>query len=130
MGAKWRLQRNSSIARDQGLQPDLLVLAPLGGRIIVEVCCSNLAYDVENICAEAAIDGVDQVVAITSDEKTKKAVEKLLAKGVEDAVRNSPAAITVLNAAQCLAETFDWPALLADNVDDSRTSKRNSEQQF
>jgi hypothetical protein len=49
LGSAWRLQRNSSIARGQGLQPDLLTMGPDGKRIIVEVACTNLDYDAQNI---------------------------------------------------------------------------------
>ena len=64
VGPKWRLQRNSSVARDQGLQPDLMVMGPDSERIIVEICCSNLSYDAQNILIEAKVPGVDQFAVV------------------------------------------------------------------
>ena len=117
MGAvspKWRFQRTSSIGREQGLQPDLLVLAPDGRRLIVEVVCSNVAYDARNIQAEAALPGVDRVIAIAPDARTLAALDKALAK----AAASSPgpkgsATIITLFAARCLDSKFDWLSAVA-----------------
>jgi len=112
-GPRWRLQRNSSIARDQGLQPDLLVLGPDGQRAIVEVCCNNLAYDAENILAEAAIPPVDCILAVTPDKRTGRALREALAAHASGAGSASPGKVCVLDASRCLSEDFDWPARLS-----------------
>ena len=113
VGPGWRLQRNSSIARDQGLQPDLLVLGPEGERIIVEVCCNNLDYDAENILAEAVIPDVDRVVAVTPDRRTMDGLCEALKKAPVSSQRDWRTSVTVLQAAKCLAPAFDWAGLLA-----------------
>ncbi|MFQ5799378.1 MAG: hypothetical protein ACE5H0_11915 [Bacteroidota bacterium] len=113
IGAKWRLQRNSSIARDQGLQPDLLVMGPDGQRIIVEVCCSNLDYDAGNILIEARIPDIDLVLAITPDSKTRKALQRAFEKNPEYSTEVAEQSIRLLDAGQCLAEEFDWTTVLA-----------------
>lgn len=114
VGSKWRLQRNSSIAGDQGLQPDLLVLGPEGLRIIVEVCCSNIDYDAKNILIEAAIPEIDQVIAVTPDKKTKTKLADALRSNSQDGSDESRANIALLDAAQCLADEFDWKELLSE----------------
>jgi hypothetical protein len=108
----WRLQRNSSIARHQGLQPDLLVLGPKGQRVIVEVCCNNLDYDAQNILAEAGIPEVDKLVAVAPDKRTKKSLQQALAKRLPGA-GDLEGSVVVLDAAECLADGFDWKGLLA-----------------
>jgi len=114
LGPKWRFQRTSSIGRDQGLQPDLLVLAPDGRRLIVEIVCSNVAYDARNVQAEAALPGVDRVIAITPDAKTLGSLNKALAKaaGSSPAPQGSASIITLF-AAKCLDAEFDWRSVMA-----------------
>jgi len=112
--SKLRLQRNSSIAHDYGLQPDLLVKKPEGGRIIVEICCNNLDYDAKNILTEAEVPGVDHVIAITPDKRTKKLLLQALRKNAEGSTRISQKLVKVLDASECLADKFDWSALLAE----------------
>jgi len=111
-GPRWRLQRNSTIARDQGLQPDLLVLAPDGQRIIVEVCCNNLSYDAQNILVEAAIPGIDKVIAVTPDKKILRQLKDSLQKHRASSSAGPPANIVLLDAGQCLRPEFDWPGVL------------------
>ncbi|MFB0553068.1 MAG: hypothetical protein ACETWQ_07110 [Phycisphaerae bacterium] len=115
VGTKWRLQRNSSVARDQGLQPDLLVLEPAGGRFIVEICCSSINYDATNTLIEAEIPGIDKVIAITPDKKTKRILEEALKKNSEDLSEDWQKSITLLDAAHCLVENFDWTDTLIGN---------------
>jgi RecA/RadA recombinase len=112
--SKLKMQRNSSVASDQGLQPDLLVLGPDGHRIIVEVCCNNLDYDAKNILAEAAIPHVDHLIAITPDKTTmRKLQDSLKKKNAEDPDGDWNKTITLLDAARCLADNFDWPKVLS-----------------
>jgi hypothetical protein len=114
VSSKWRLQRNSSIARDQGLQPDLLVMGPNGERIIVEVCCSNLDYDANNILTEAEIPEIDKVIAITPDKRTKHALEEALKRNFEDSSEDWQRSVALLDAGQCLADEFDWAGTLVN----------------
>ncbi len=104
---RWRLQRNSTVARDQGLQPDLLVLGPAGQRTIVEICCTNLKYDAENILAEVGTSGIDRVVAVTPDKRTKKSLHRVLVERFEG-ITDFQDCVVVLDATECLAEDFDW----------------------
>jgi len=113
-GPKWRLQRNSSIGREQGLQPDLLVMGPSGERIIVEVCCSNLDYDARNILIEAEIPEIDRVVAVTPDKRTKCALEEALKKNFENSSEDWQRSVALLDAGQCLTDEFDWAGTLVE----------------
>jgi len=106
---KWRLQRNSSIAKDQGLEPDLLVLEPSGKRFIVEICCNNIDYDAKNILIEAAIPEVERLIAITPDKKTKNLLERALKNNSTGDWQKS---VTLLEANQCLEDKFDWSKVL------------------
>ena len=108
----WRTQRNSDICRDQGLRPDLVVLAPDGTTTIVEVICNNIAFDVENLLAEAAGPNVDGLVALAPDQRTAQAVDRELLKQQTQAPLFRRGPIRVFFAAQCFADDFDWPALL------------------
>jgi len=112
-GPGWRTQRNSSIARDQGLQPDLSVMGPDSQRLIVEVCCSNLDYDAKNILIEAAIPHVDHLIAVTPDKTTMRKLQDTLKKNAEDPDGDWQKTITLLDAARCLADNFDWPKVLS-----------------
>ena len=122
IGPKWRLQRNSSVARDQGLQPDLLVMEPDGRRIIVEVCCSNLKYDAENILIEARISGIDLVIAVTPDSRTRKALDEALKKNLEYSSKVCQESIRLLDAGRCLADDFDWACVVISR--DQKTQKK------
>ena len=115
IGTKWRLQSNSSIGRDQGLQPDLLVMEPGGRRFIIEVCCSNFDYDAKNILAEADIPGVDGVIAITPDKRTRRSLDKALQKSAGNSGKNLQKSILLFDAGECLAEEFDWASVLLNS---------------
>ena len=111
LGPPWRLQRNSPVARDQGLQPDLLVLGPEGQRILVEICCSNPEYDIQNILLEADLSEVNRVVAVASDKRMKKSLQKALQRRC-GSTGDLWDAIVLLDTAECLAADFDWQGLL------------------
>jgi len=111
--SKLKLQRNSSVARDQGLQPDLLVMGPDGERFVVEVCCNNLDYDAKNILIEMAIPAIDHVIAITPDKITKDSLKQAMEKNSEDSTKDWQKSVTLLDAGQCLADKFDWAKVMA-----------------
>jgi hypothetical protein len=127
LGCKWRLQRNSSIAKDQGLQPDLVILGPDGARIIVEICCNNLDYDAENIMAEATVPGVDRVLAITPDHVTANALLGALEKAGWQGEDDRHAAADVIAAAQCLKAGFDWVSLLIPKKSEEKDKGRKAQ---
>ena len=108
LGPKWRMQRNSSIGKDKGLQPDLLILAPDDRRVIVEVCCNNMDYEAGNLAAEAVLPGVDGVLAVTPDGATRRALEQALAKGQQPDKSGTKIPITLLDAGRCFGEEFGW----------------------
>ena len=112
IGPQWRLQRNSSVARDKGLQPDLLVMEPGGKRIIVEICCNNFDYDTKNILSEATIPEIDRVVAVTPDNKAKQSLEEALKKNSHGLNGNQQKSVVLLDAGECLADQFNWTAVL------------------
>jgi hypothetical protein len=130
LGPSWRMQRNSSIARNQALQPDLLVMAPDGRRIIVEVTCSNLDYDAQNIIMESQISGVDQLIAVTPDARTKRSLEKALEKQLFQAPESSQRRpIIVLEAVQCLADEFNWAEVVQPEQEDSESRNGSNSNQ-
>ena len=112
IGPRWRLQRNSSIAREQGLQPDLLVMVPSGRRVIVEICCSNVSYDAENIVCELQIGDVDALVAVTPDKQSMRALSNAIGKAMVALNGEDHTPISVFDAGLCLSDDFDWAAVL------------------
>ncbi len=111
LGPKWRLQRNSSVARDQGLQPDLLVMGPGGKRIIVEVRCNNFDYDARNILIEANSFEIDHLVAVTPDKQTKRKLDQALKGSSQNTDKDWQRRITTLDAGECPAAGFDWASV-------------------
>ncbi len=103
-----KLQRNSSIAHNWGLQPDLLVLKRDGTRIIVEICCTNVVYDAKNILAEIQIPEIDMVIAITPNKQTKRALEKAIKNCLASSQKGKEINVKIFDASQCLLEQFDW----------------------
>jgi len=89
-------------------------MEPGGGRIIVEICCNNLDYDARNILTEAEVSGVDHIIAVTPDKRTKKSLLQALRKNAGDSNQILQKLVAVLDAGECLANKFDWSALLAE----------------
>lgn len=111
IGSGWRMQRNSEIGRNQGLQPDLLVLVPGGKRIILEICCNNLDYEASNLLKEWQLPGVDGVVALTPDTAILRRLQKEIVKHsarFPNPLAELPSTLIVLDAGQVIKETFDW----------------------
>jgi hypothetical protein len=97
-------------------------MAPDGRRIIVEVTCSNLDYDAQNIITESQIEAVDQLIAVTPDARTKKSLEKALEKQLFQAPESSQRRpIIVLEAVQCLADDFDWAEVVQPKQENSES---------
>jgi hypothetical protein len=93
-----------------------------GRRIIVEVCCSNLKYDAENILFKARIPGIDLVIAVVPDNRTRKALDETLKKNLEYSSKVCQESIRLLDAGRCLAEEFDWAGVLVNR--DQKTQKK------
>ena len=112
LNPRFRFQRNSDIARESGLQPDSVLLLPDQRRILIEVCCNNLAYDARNLVKERQVAGVDGIIAVTSNQRTKDALQRALEKCHPENPNAPLAALAVLDAGQCLAQHFDWREVL------------------
>jgi len=112
LSSKFAVQRNSSIAREHGLEPDSVLLMPEGRRVIIEICCSDMPYEARNLTQERLVDGVDMVLAVTPNRKTKKALEQAVEKCQvpdEEAILKP---LIVIDAGECLAADFDWVTIL------------------
>ena len=103
--------------------PDLLVLAPDGRRIIVEVVCNNTDYDAQNILLEAALPGVDRVIAITLDGRAAQELQNALEKAAGTTAKPDwQASVLILPAIQCMASKFDWASVLNATLVDTQPS--------
>ena len=110
---KFSFQRHSPIAREHGLEPDSVLQLPDGQRVIIEICCNSMNYEAQNLRREQQIDGVDKVLAVTPNQKTKKALEQAVEKHpVADEVVARLKPLIVIDAGECLNADFDWVALL------------------
>jgi len=110
---KFSFQRHSPIAREHGLEPDSVLHLPGGQRVIIEICCNNIAYEARNLVREQQIEGVDMVLAVTPNQKTKKALEQAVERcraADEAAAGRRP--LIVVDAGECMAKTFDWVTVL------------------
>ena len=109
LNTQFKFQRHSDIAREHGLQPDSVLLQPLGVRTIIEICCSNLDYEAKNLLKERAVEGVDMLIAVTPNRKTKEALQRSLEK-CQPARHDRPqwAPLAILDAGTCLSREFDW----------------------
>jgi hypothetical protein len=113
LNSRFRFQRHSEIARELGLQPDSVLLLPDARRIVIEVCCNNLAYDARNLTKERQVAGVDGIIAVTPNQRLKEALQRALDK-CRPEIPNAPLApLVVLDAGQFLDRAFDWREILA-----------------
>jgi len=110
---KFSFQRHSPIAREHGLEPDSVLHLPGGQRVIIEICCNNIAYEAHNLVREQQIEGVDMVLAVTPNQKTKKALEQAVERRrVTDEAATRLRPLIVVDAGECLAPDFDWVTVL------------------
>jgi hypothetical protein len=71
---------------------------------------------------ESQIPGVDQLIAVTPDARTKQSLEKALEKKLFQAPESSQRRpIIVLEAVQCLADDFDWAEVVQPKPEDSES---------
>jgi hypothetical protein len=123
LNSQYRLQRNSQIAREYGIQPDSVLNMTSDYRVIIEIVCTNVKREVEILNKERTIPGVDMVLAIAANKKVKKALEEALEdSSPQTHSDNEPARLVVLDAGECLCspsktkkkeeeDKFDWPSV-------------------
>lgn len=63
---------------------------------------------------EAAIAGVDLVIAVTPDKKTKNKLAEALRKNSQEGADQSGHAVALLDAGQCLEDDFDWKEVISE----------------
>lgn len=86
---------------------------PGGQRVIIEICCNNMSYEAQNLRREQQIDGVDKVLAVTPNQKTRKALEQSVEKcTVADEATARLRPLIVVDAGECLKRGFDWAVIL------------------
>jgi hypothetical protein len=105
---QFKFQRNSEIAREHGIQPDLLLIQPLGYRTIIEVICYNIEREAKIIVKERGIAGVDMVIAIVPNQDMKKALQRAVDRCQVTANDIQLASLVILDAGKCLGSKFDW----------------------
>lgn len=108
LNTQFKFQRNSEIAREHGIQPDSLLIQPLGYRTIIEVICYNIEREAKILVTEMGIAGVDMVIAIVPNQGMKKALQRAVDRC---RVRESDAhlaSLVILDAGTCLSPKFDW----------------------
>lgn len=116
LSSKFSFQRHSEIAREHGLEPDSVLNLPGGQRVIIEICCNNMPYEARNLVRETQVDGVDMVLAVTPNLRLKEtlseAVKKCETETAADRARARP--LILLDAGECLDETFDWASAVLE----------------
>ena len=108
LNTQFKFQRNSEIAREHGIQPDLVLFQPLGYRTIIEAVCYNIDREAKILAKERGIAGVDMVIAIVPNQTTKKALQRAIDRCQ---VRESDAhlaSLVILDVGTCLSPKFDW----------------------
>ena len=111
LNTKFSFQRNSTIAREYGIQPDSVLNMTSGYRAIIEVVCTNVDREAEILNKERAVPGVDTVIAVAANKKVREALERALEDNVFQRRGDSePARLVVLDA-ECLAHKFDWESV-------------------
>ena len=112
MNLQYKFQRNSDIGREHGIQPDLVLIQPRGYRMIIEIICCNVDREAKTLVKARSIAGVDVVIAIVSNQRVKKALQRALEKcQIEDSDNPKLARLMVLHAGECLSVKFDWRSL-------------------
>ena len=105
---QFKFQRNSKIAREHGIQPDLVLIQPLGYRSIVEIVCCNIDREAKILTTERGISGVDLVIAIAANQRMKKTLQCAVERCQVTANDSQLASLVILDAGKCLSPKFDW----------------------
>jgi hypothetical protein len=112
LSPRFRFQRHSEIAREHGLEPDSVLLLPGGQRIIIEICCNNMAFEAGSLIKETRIQGVDMVLAIAPSKRIKDSLARAVSKCRSGVAAEDSRPLVLLDAGECLNADFDWVALL------------------
>ncbi len=105
---QFKFQRNSEIAREHGIQPDLVLIQPLGYRTIIEIICCNIDREAKILTKERGISGVDLVIAIAANQRMKKTLQDAVERCQVTANDSQLASLVILDAGKCLSPKFDW----------------------
>ncbi len=105
---QFKFQRNSEIAREHGIQPDLVLIQPLGYRSIIEIVCCNIDREAKILTKERGISGVDLVIAIAANQRMKKTLQSAVDRCPAPANDSQLASLVILDAGKCLSAKFDW----------------------
>ena len=108
LNSQFKFQRNSEIAREHGIQPDSLLIQPLGYRTIIEVICYNIDREAKILVKERGIAGVDMVIAIVPNQDMKKILQRAVDKCQIRESDAQLASLVILDAGMCLCPKFDW----------------------
>jgi len=108
LNTQFKFQRNSEIAREHGIQPDLLLIQPLGYRTIIEIICYNIDREAKILVKEMGIAGVDMVIAIVPNQGMKKALQRAVDRCQTRESDAHLASLVILDAGECLSPKFDW----------------------
>ncbi|MHA2314902.1 MAG: hypothetical protein ACXACF_06395 [Candidatus Hermodarchaeia archaeon] len=108
LNTQFKFQRNSEIAREHDIQPDLVLIQPLGYRTIIEVICYNIDREAKILVKERGIAGVDMVIAIVPNQLTKKTLQRAMDRCQTRESDAHLASLVILDAGACLSPRFDW----------------------
>jgi len=114
----FRFQRAGVSSTTGGVQPDLLLLLPGGGRVPIQACCNNQpSYEAGALLRLHALallgpghaDRVDAVLAVCVNRRHKAAIERALRK--ENGGR-MPDRVVLLDFDTMVDPEFDWASVL------------------
>jgi DNA-binding PadR family transcriptional regulator len=108
LNSQFKFQRNSEIAREHGIQPDLVLIQSLGYRTIVEIICGNIDREAKILTKERGISGVDLVIAIAANQRMQKTLQCAVDRCQVTANDSQLASLVILDAGKCLSPKFDW----------------------
>jgi hypothetical protein len=112
--AAFRFQRAGVSPTTGGVQPDLLLILPSGGRAPIQACCNNQpAYEAAallRLCKLSQLgpgdaDKVDFVLAVAVNKHHKDAVERALKRQNNG---NLPGRLALLDFDMVVNPEFDW----------------------
>jgi len=108
LNPQYKFQRNSEIAREHGIQPDSVLIQPLGYRSIIEIVCHNIEHEARTLVKETGISGVDMVIAIVPNQRVKRSLQRAVDRCRVTEAGAEPAMLVILDAGKCLSVKFDW----------------------
>jgi len=108
LSTQFKFQRNSEIAREHGIEPDLVLIQPLGYRTIIEAVCYNIDREAKILAKERGIAGVDMVIAIVPNQATKKSLQRAVDRCQVSQSDAHLGSLVILDAGTCLSPKFDW----------------------